>query len=228
MASSSSQLDATLCAPVRATLNHVLHQAYRPESKFDTKGVYVCGQDGYDRIIKSQTEGRMISPTNWYTNDGFLYVLNRTLPNNSSDYGPFTMTEIWKMQRIPTMAADDCIKHANERFPWAPIHLLPRDHCWELRKDTKHPRSTALLPNCVKKNVNFVYEEYDEEIKRCRGILVAPCVITREICQDPDIETVQRKGYHFHIINDSMILQSCRTAGFEGITSYYYVPKERI
>jgi hypothetical protein len=216
----------SLPSAVRATLNHALFQAFRPEGNLPVDAVYVCGNNNFNRILATRANGQMVSPTNWYTERN-MYILNRTLHEDSGYYGPFTMDDIWKMPRITTVTALECMGRL-EKY-WQEQYSLCPSFFWELYPSGGRPRKVDAPPISIQKSDAFVRYNYQPELSKCEGVIIVPLVVTREDSENESIRIIKRDGFHITLIkrNDRwFILQTCRTAFFEDNHFWYVYVKE--
>lgn len=217
----ASNENTSLPGAVKAALNHVLFQAFRPEGNVRVAGVHVCGRERFAHIVATLVNGEMISPNNWYVK-GKLYILNTTI-QSSDDFGPFTMDEIWKMPRIPTTNAVECLDFLSKSFP--NVSPLQTSCCWVIPKaPNPRPYIDDCLPQTIQKTINFVMQNYKPELTICAGIIIAPLVVNRERYENDAIIVIERDGFYITMIKHGgywFILRSCRTAFFENIDSWY-------
>jgi hypothetical protein len=228
----ASKQSTSIPIAVQATLNHALLQAFRPEGNVDVKGIYVCGKNSYQCILTSKSDGKMVSPTNWYTG-GYMYILNRNLPDDSMKYGPFSMTDIWKLPRIPVRTSVACIDHMKRYFGYIERFLSVRispSPLWKL-EEGKPPCNVLECSSlvCIRKSLEFVKKNYQPELEMCDGIIIVPVVVSREELKHDSLRVSKRNGFFITMIKvESMwfIIQSCRQAYLEHDLSWYVVSKE--
>lgn len=211
-----------LPSTVKATLNHVLFQAFRPEGNIDVNEVYVCGLTYFQGIQAFHSGWSMISPGNMYINRK-LYVLNMTLEANDF-YGPFDMMEIFVMPRIPVLTSHEVLKLIDDKFPG--LETLKRGKCWTLPMNNEDIIcSIDIPPVSIKKSIDFVSVHLKEEMKLCMGCILIPSVLTSDE-ESERIKVIRRDGYHITLLQSTsgvwFLIQSCRTAFFDGITNWFY------
>jgi hypothetical protein len=124
----------------------------------------VCGKESYECILKSKPDGHMVSPSNWYTGGsggGYMYILNGALPDNSEAYGPFTMTDIWNLPRIPVRTSQDCLEYMNRYFGYMTRFLqvgISPAPCWKLQESTPPCNVGENASLSIQKAIEFVKE----------------------------------------------------------------------
>ena len=233
--------EGSLPSEVLGTLNYVLHQAFYPDGVHDMDNVYVMGESVFEKFIMDphiKKTGKRVSAGNWLHGKN-LYVLNRSI-DHDDQYGPFTMDEIFKMERTTVRNTSECLEYLNQ-FPG--LENLSKDECWQL--DIGYiPLPNEFPPEFVRKSIEFAFTNYIPELEDSEGVIIVPGTISRaeeegdkvkecnaiKIINRDKTKIFFRDGMYIVKIEVApqkwFILQSCRPASYEKYTSWHVVFKE--
>lgn len=208
--------DVSPNAPVRVTLDHVFSYAANTEVPYiKLNKVYVCGQEIYDALDKSN-ESLKLSNANQYFNDGTLYVLNEIIPTKDR-HGPYSMLDMFNLPRVPILT----IYHIMETIDNGYTHLddLETSRYWRLQDEDLYPKPIFDLPESVVNTAKFVHLNYKPEIQDCVGVIIVPAKIKHYGWQHNRVRQFNRDGHDITTVEVEpgawFILQTCESLFFE-------------
>ena len=173
---------------VRASLNHVLHQAFYPEGEDYVKCVYILGVDRYNIFADlSSDEKKLISFGNFLWK-GELFVMNQDL-SSLKMFGPFTMEEIFRMERCHVWTTSECLDFL---LQFKDIEMLSKTKGWEIFSNGQIA-SNDFPPPFIRKSLLQTFK-HNQEVYNCEGVILVPGEVSRERFDDERIVVMQKEG----------------------------------
>jgi hypothetical protein len=177
-----------------------------------------------DQKRTNYDDGQMVSLENWLS-EKELFVLNRGIEPNEK-YGPFTMDEIYFMERTAVRTTIQCLEYLSE---FTEVNKLPKNDCWQLISG-EQPIPNDFPPEFVRKYLEFAFSTNKPELSECEEVIVVPGTISREEFENERIQIIRRDSVYIvkaEVIPEKwFILQSCRRAHYERYTPWHLVFKE--
>jgi len=213
---------SSLPSTVRASLNHVLHQAFYPEGRDHVKYVNVVGEVRYGMFLDlADDEEKVISFGNFLWKDE-LFVRNDRI-STWKMYGPYTMEQIFMMERCPVWTAQECLEYLKE---FESIKTLSKIAGWEIQSNGLI-KLNDFPPDFIRQELRDIVKLYD--VCDCDGFILVPGVVPRNDCNSENIKFSQKNGKYMTKIelfpNSWFLLHSCRTAYYEKYQPWYFIYK---
>jgi hypothetical protein len=219
-----------LAPSVKASLNHALHQAFRPEGRATTGVVFVCGKNTFNWIKKENISGKFISPGNYWLDNNELYVLNTSL-SPSEIRGPYSFEDIYfKLERVPVLSPEEITTILKTDLANIGSTLKTSDVLELIIKKGRITKCSGdRLPICVKTSVARVENKYNA--LNHSFVLVVPHVIARGEAAYPNVDLEGDEKIHLPLIElfpgSLCILHSCRTSYYEGSSHKWYILQKK-